>query len=93
VNARRVTVVFVGVGVFYLLVIWRAAVDMLTSGYVLVALFGGALLVLPFVYAWFVWRAVQRSRAADRLGENHVEQGAIPVNDPSEAEPDAESTS
>jgi len=74
----------VGVGVMavclalYIVVVGQRAVVMLTTGEPIAIAIGAALLVMPLIGAWALYREMRFGFAADRLGRTLDAEGGMP---------------
>ncbi|MBV0895236.1 hypothetical protein [Microbacterium sp. NC79] len=65
----------------YIVFVAQRGVIMLSTGEPVAIAMGVALLVLPVIGAWALWREVQFGRHADRLGRVLEAEGALPQED------------
>lgn len=80
-TARRWAWVITAALVAYLVLAgWRGVV-LLTSGSVAGVLLGVAVLVIPAIGAWLVWREIDFGYAMQRMGAELAERGDLPVDD------------
>ena len=66
---------------FYFVLLGRLGVGLIGTGNWAGILLGVALILLPLVGAWAVWREIQFGRATARLGEELATAGQLPVDD------------
>lgn len=59
---------------------WRAW-DFIAAGSWIAALLGVAVMVLPVIGVWILWREWQFGQATQRLGAELAERGELPVDD------------
>jgi cytochrome c-type biogenesis protein CcmH/NrfG len=78
----KVTVgVLVAVLAFYALLIGAKGVALLRSGSPVAAALGAALLVIPLVAVWLVWREIRFGRDSGALAAVLDAEGGLPVDD------------
>lgn len=65
----------------YLLLAGARGVALITSGEVVPVGLGIAVLVIPFIGAWVVWREISFGYAMQRMGRQLVAEGDLPVDD------------
>lgn len=65
----------------YLLLAGARGVALVSSGQVLPVALGVAVLVLPFIGAWVVWREISFGFAMQRMGRQLVAEGDLPIDD------------
>lgn len=65
----------------YLLLAGARGVALITSGEVVPVALGIAVLVIPFIGAWVVWREISFGYAMQRMGRQLVAEGDLPVDD------------
>lgn len=65
----------------YLLLAGARGVALITSGEVVPVVLGIAVLVIPFIGAWVVWREISFGYAMQRMGRQLVAEGDLPVDD------------
>jgi hypothetical protein len=80
-NARTVSWALAAACGFYLLFIAQRAWVLLTSGELVAAVLGIALLVLPVIGVWVVVRELQFGRRTAQLGREMESLGVLPVDD------------
>ena len=80
-RARAVAFVLTGVLVVYWVLIAGRAWTFITDGRPAAVLLGAALLVLPGVAAWLVWREIRFGTSVQRLAEDLERAGGLPVDD------------
>lgn len=81
VRARTVTAVLVVVLAVYLILVGWRGVLLLQDGSALAVGLGGAVLVLPIVAAWLVWREVRFGLATQAMARELDAAGELPVDD------------
>lgn len=80
-TARRWTIVLViAVAAYMVLAGWRGVI-LIASGQPVAMGLGLAVLVIPLVGAWIVWREVQFGMATQRMGEELAADGGLPLDD------------
>jgi cytochrome c-type biogenesis protein CcmH/NrfG len=67
--------------VFYFVLVGDRGVLLISDGRPVTVVFGAAVLVLPLIGAWFLWRTTQFARAAGRLGRELEAEGGLPVDE------------
>jgi len=65
----------------YLVFTASRALDFIRSGGVVPVLLGLAILLLPAIGLWALWREWQFGRATQRLGQELADRGELPVDD------------
>lgn len=80
-NAKVVTALLVGACVVYLVLIGQRALVLMASGEPVALVMGAALLVLPVVGGWVVWREVEFGRTTARLADLLAQRGELPADD------------
>lgn len=78
---RTWALVLVVAVVAYLLLAGARGVALITSGEVVPVVLGIAVLVIPFIGAWVVWREISFGYAMQRMGRQLVAEGDLPVDD------------
>lgn len=78
---RTWALVLVVAVVAYLLLAGARGVALITSGEVVPVGLGIAVLVIPFIGAWVVWREISFGYAMQRMGRQLVAEGDLPVDD------------
>ncbi|MFT4157897.1 MAG: hypothetical protein QM630_08235 [Microbacterium sp.] len=74
----------IGVGVMavclalYIVVVGQRAIIMLTTGEPIAILIGAALIVMPIIGAWALYREIRFGFSADRLGRTLDAEGGMP---------------
>ncbi|WP_240895724.1 hypothetical protein [Kineococcus siccus] len=66
---------------FYFVLLGRLGVGLIGTGEWAGVSLGVALVLLPLVGAWAVWRELAFGRATERLGRELAEAGQLPVDD------------
>lgn len=67
--------------VFYFVLVGDRGVLLIADGRPVTVAFGAAVLVIPLIGAWFLWRTTQFARAAGRLGRELEAEGGLPVDE------------
>lgn len=80
-KARGIAWLLAAVCVFYLLFIAQRSWILLSSGQLIPAILGAALIVLPIVGAWVLVRELQFGVRTTELGRNLAANGGLPVDD------------
>lgn len=80
-TGKRMAVVMAVLLAAYLAFSAARAVDFIRAGGVVPVLLGLAILVLPGIGLWALWREWQFGRATQRLGHELAERGELPVDD------------
>ena len=65
----------------YLVLAGARGVALVTSGQVIPMALGVAVLVVPFIGAWVVWREIAFGYAMQQMGRRLQEEGDLPVDD------------
>jgi hypothetical protein len=81
VTGKRLAVVMTVLLAVYLAFTAARAVDFIRAGGVVPVLLGLALLVLPFLGAWVIWREWRFGRSIQALGAELASRGVLPVDD------------
>jgi cytochrome c-type biogenesis protein CcmH/NrfG len=81
VTGKRLAVVMTVLLAVYLAFTAARAVDFIRAGGVVPVLLGVALLVLPVLGLWAIWREWRFGRAIQRMGEVLQARGGLPVDD------------
>ncbi|GCB45577.1 hypothetical protein [Streptomyces sp. NL15-2K] len=67
--------------VFYFLLVGSRGVMLIQSGTLLTVTFGVAVLILPVIGLWFLWKNTQFARKAGRLAAELDSEGGLPVDE------------
>ncbi|WP_329270162.1 hypothetical protein [Streptomyces sp. NBC_01451] len=67
--------------VFYFVLVGSRGVMLIQTGTLLTVTFGVAVLVLPGIGVWFLWKNTQFVRAANRLAAELEAEGGLPVDE------------
>jgi hypothetical protein len=67
--------------VFYFVLVGDRGVLLIADGRPVTVAFGLAVLVLPLIGVWFLWKTTQFARNAGRLGRELEAEGGLPVDD------------
>ncbi|MET9502201.1 hypothetical protein ACFYO5_31630 [Streptomyces sp. NPDC006259] len=67
--------------VFYFLLAGSRGVMLIQSGTLLTVTFGVAVLILPVIGVWFLWKNTQFVRRANQLAAELDAEGGLPVDD------------
>ncbi|MFI0897630.1 hypothetical protein [Streptomyces sp. NPDC020983] len=67
--------------IFYFVLVGDRGVLLVADGRPVTVAFGLAVLVLPLIGAWFLWKTTQFARNAGRLGRELEAEGGLPVDD------------
>ncbi|MEU1313131.1 hypothetical protein ABZ419_30140 [Streptomyces cinnamoneus] len=67
--------------VVYFVLVGSRGVMLIQQGTVITVPFGLAVLVLPFIGAWFLYRTTKFARDADRLARELEAEGGLPVDE------------
>jgi cytochrome c-type biogenesis protein CcmH/NrfG len=67
--------------VVYFLLVGSRGVLLVREGTAVTVVFGVAVLVLPLIGAWFLWKTMQFARKADRLAAELEAEGGLPVDE------------
>ncbi len=67
--------------VFYFVLVGSRGVMLIESGTVVTVTFGVAVLILPVIGVWFLWKNTQFVRDANRLAAELDAEGGLPVDD------------
>ncbi len=80
-TAKRISLILMGVLVVYLLIAASQAIRLIQSGALFAIALGLAILVLPLIGAWVLWRELQFGMYAERMAKVLESEGALPVDD------------
>ncbi|NNN36567.1 hypothetical protein HLK59_40685 [Streptomyces sp. S3(2020)] len=67
--------------VFYFVLVGSRGVMLIQAGTLLTVTFGVAVLVLPVIGVWFLWKNTQFVRKANRLAAELETEGGLPVDE------------
>ncbi|WP_156726815.1 hypothetical protein [Streptomyces apocyni] len=67
--------------VVYFVLVGSRGVLLIREGTVLTVTFGAAVLVLPLIGVWFLWKTTQFARRADQLAAELEAEGGLPVDE------------
>ncbi|MGW3957841.1 hypothetical protein ACWEKM_44845 [Streptomyces sp. NPDC004752] len=67
--------------VFYFVLVGSRGVMLIRSGTLLTVTFGIAVLILPVIGVWFLWKNTQFVRRANRLAAELDAEGGLPVDE------------
>jgi len=81
VSPRAWAIVLVVAVAAYLALAGARGVALVTSGQLVAVVLGVAVLVVPFIGAWVVWREVSFGYAMQQMGRRLLEEGDLPVDD------------
>jgi len=81
VSPRAWAIVLVVAVAAYLALAGARGVALVTSGQLVAVVLGAAVLVVPFIGAWVVWREVSFGYAMQQMGRRLLEEGDLPVDD------------
>lgn len=80
-RAKLTYAVTAAVLVFYFVLVGSRGVMLIESGTVVTVTFGTAVLILPVIGLWFLWKSTQFVRAANRLAAQLDAEGGLPVDE------------
>lgn len=80
-RARLTYIVLAAVLVVYFVLVGSRGVLLIQQGTLVTAVLGVAVLVLPLLGVWFLWRTTQFARNANRLARELDAEGALPVDE------------
>ncbi len=80
-RARITYIVLAVVLVFYFVLAGSRAWLLLREGTALTVIFGLAVLILPLIGVWFLWRTTKFARNANRLMRELDAEGGLPVDE------------
>ena len=80
-SPRAWAIVLVVAVAAYLALAGARGVALVTSGQLVAVVLGVAVLVVPFIGAWVVWREVSFGYAMQQMGRRLLEEGDLPVDD------------
>lgn len=67
--------------VFYFVLVGSRGVMLIQTGTLLTVTFGVAVLILPIIGVWFLWKNTQFVRKANALAEKLEAEGGLPVDE------------
>ncbi|GAB7104871.1 hypothetical protein JCM4814A_31850 [Streptomyces phaeofaciens JCM 4814] len=67
--------------VFYFVLVGSRGVMLIRSGTIITVTFGVAVLILPVIGVWFLWKNTQFVRRANALAAELDSEGGLPVDD------------
>ncbi|MFG2608518.1 hypothetical protein ACGFT2_33955 [Streptomyces sp. NPDC048514] len=80
-RAKITYLVTAAVLVFYFVLVGSRGVMLIQSGTVLTVTFGVAVLILPVIGLWFLWKNTQFVQRANRLAAELDAEGGLPVDE------------
>ncbi|MFF5535382.1 hypothetical protein ACFY71_23330 [Streptomyces cinerochromogenes] len=80
-RAKITYLVTAAVLVFYFLLVGSRGVMLIQSGTLLTVTFGVAVLILPVIGLWFLWKNTQFVRRANALAAELEAEGGLPVDE------------
>ncbi|PPS76713.1 hypothetical protein [Streptomyces sp. MH60] len=80
-RAKITYLVTAAVLVFYFLLVGSRGVLLIEAGTLLTVTFGVAVLILPVIGLWFLWKNTQFVRRANRLAAELDAEGGLPVDE------------
>ncbi|GGT41631.1 hypothetical protein [Streptomyces chromofuscus] len=80
-RAKLSYLVTAAVLVFYFVLVGSRGVLLIETGSLIAVTFGVAVLVLPFIGLWFLWKNTQFVRRANRLAAELDAEGGLPVDE------------
>ncbi|KJY41604.1 membrane protein [Streptomyces sp. NRRL B-1568] len=80
-RAKIVYFALAAVLVVYFVLVGSRGVMLIEQGTVITVAFGAAVLVLPFIGAWFLYQTTKFARAAGRLAQELEAEGGLPVDE------------
>src|SRR5205807_5097075 len=81
VRAKITYFVLAAVLVVYFVLAGSRGVVLIEQGTPVTVLFGAAVLIIPFIGAWFLWQTTAFARNADRLARELEAEGGLPVDE------------
>ncbi len=85
-TAKRISLILMGVLVVYLLIAASQAIRLIQTGALFAIALGLAILVLPLIGAWVLWRELQFRMYVEQMAKVLESEGALPVDDLPRAE-------
>ncbi|WP_105975543.1 tetratricopeptide repeat protein [Streptomyces geranii] len=67
--------------VFYFVLVGSRGIMLIQTGTLLTVTFGVAVLILPVIGVWFLWKNTQFVRSANRLAAELEAEGGLPVDE------------
>ncbi|MGW5307872.1 hypothetical protein ACWERF_28610 [Streptomyces griseoluteus] len=80
-RAKITYLVTAAVLVFYFVLVGSRGVMLIQSGTLLTVTFGMAVLILPVIGVWFLWKNTQFVRRANQLAAELEAEGGLPVDE------------
>ncbi|MFG3122020.1 hypothetical protein ACGFYO_08455 [Streptomyces sp. NPDC048201] len=80
-RAKITYLVTAAVLVFYFVLVGSRSVMLIQSGTLLTVTFGVAVLILPVIGIWFLWKNTQFVRRANQLAAELEAEGGLPVDE------------
>ncbi|MEU2873666.1 hypothetical protein ABZ769_31445 [Streptomyces olivoreticuli] len=80
-RAKIVYFALAAVLVVYFVLVGSRGVMLIQQGTAITVTFGAAVLVLPFIGAWFLYQTTKFARDADRLARELEAEGGLPVDE------------
>ncbi|MEU6818898.1 hypothetical protein [Streptomyces sp. NPDC046860] len=80
-RAKITYLVTAAVLVFYFVLVGSRGVMLIQSGTLLTVTFGVAVLILPVIGVWFLWKNTQFVRKANQLAAELEAEGGLPVDE------------
>lgn len=80
-TAKRISFILMGVLVVYLLIACSQAVRLIQSGEMFAIGLGIAILILPLIGAWVLYRELQFGMYVERMAKVLETEGALPLKD------------
>lgn len=80
-RAKLTYIVLAAVLVVYFVLVGSRGVLLIKQGTAVTVLFGAAVLVLPFIGAWFLWHTTRFARRAGRLARLLEAEGGLPPDE------------
>jgi hypothetical protein len=80
-RAKITYLVTAAVLVFYFLLVGSRGVLLIKTGTLLTVTFGVAVLILPVIGLWFLWKNTQFVRRANRLAAELDAEGGLPIDE------------
>ncbi|MEV0266596.1 hypothetical protein AB0I49_35345 [Streptomyces sp. NPDC050617] len=80
-RAKIVYFALAAVLVVYFVLVGSRGVLLIEQGTVVTVVFGVAVLILPFIGAWFLWHTTKFARDAGRLARELEAEGGLPVDE------------
>ncbi|MFH9088426.1 hypothetical protein [Streptomyces sp. NPDC017673] len=80
-RAKITYLITAAVLVFYFVLVGSRGVMLIQSGTVVTVIFGVAVLILPLIGLWFLWKNTQFVRKANQLAAELDAEGGLPVDE------------